>query len=64
MDTAKIFVNGGGQAVSLLKNYRFHTSEDNIDHWDNLLSSLELFTDDFLSVPFEPLPLEDRKTII
>ena len=72
MDTAKIFSNGGSQAVRLPKNYRFDTSEVYInqignvvllippnDRWQSLLASLNQFTDDFLSEPIDVLPLDE-----
>ena len=72
MDTAKIFNNGGSQAVRLPKNYRFDTSEVYVnqignvvmliptnDRWQTLLGSLNLFTEDFLSAPMETLPVDD-----
>ena len=76
MEIAKIFSNGGSQAVRLPKNYRFETSEVYInqignvvmlfptnDRWQSLLSSLSLFTDDFLSEPIEPLPIDEPEDI-
>ena len=72
METAKIFSNGGSQAVRLPKNYRFDTSEVYVnqignvvlliptnDRWQSLLASLTQFTDDFLSDPIEALPLNE-----
>ena len=72
MDTAKIFSNGGSQAVRLPKNYRFDTSEVYVnqignvvllipinDRWQSLLTSLTQFTDDFLSEPVEALPPDE-----
>ena len=72
MDIAKVFTNGGSQAVRLPKNYRFDTSEvfvnqiGNVvmliptnDRWQSLLASLPLFTDDFLSEPIETLPIDE-----
>lgn len=77
MDTAKVFTNGGSQAVRLPKNYRFDSSEvyvnqiGNIvmlipvnDRWQSLLDSLPLFTDDFLSEPVEALPLDKTEEIL
>ena len=76
MDVAKIFSNGGSQAVRLPKNYRFQEEEvlvnriGNIvmlipknDHWQGLLASLDLFTEDFLPEKPAPLPLEEREEI-
>ena len=77
METAKIFTNGGSQAVRLPKQYRFNSEEviinriSNIvmlipkdDQWENTLRSLDMFTDDFLANPIEPLPLENREAIL
>lgn len=77
MDTAKVFSNGGSQAVRLPKNCRFSDDEVFVNRigdvvilfpkearWTNLLSSLDLFTDDFLSDEIEQLPLEDREAIL
>ena len=76
METAKIFTNGGSQAVRLPKNCRFSdggvfitlTGNDVIlspntkeDRWSSLLDSLDLFTDDFLAEEIDPLPLEERE---
>ena len=77
MEKAKIFTNGGSQAVRLPKQYRFNSEEviinriGNIvmlipkdDQWENTLRSLDMFTDDFLANPIEPLPLENREAIL
>ena len=77
MDTAKVFSNGGSQAVRLPKNCRFTDDEVFVNHignvvilfpkearWTNLLSSLNMFTDDFLSNAIEQLPLEEREVIL
>lgn len=77
MDTAKVFTNGGSQAVRLPKTCRFSDDEifvnriGNIvilfpkeDRWSSLLASLDMFTDDFLSDEIETLPLEERETIL
>ena len=77
METAKIFTNGGSQAVRLPKQYRLNSEEviinriGNIvmlipkdDQWENTLRSLDMFTDDFLANPIEPLPLENREAIL
>ena len=76
METAKVFNNGGSQAIRLPKDRRFSESEvlvnriGNVvilfpreDRWQNLLTSLDLFTDDFLSEPVESLPLSEREEI-
>lgn len=77
MDTAKIFSNGGSQAVRLPKNYRFDSSEVYVnqignvvmliptnDRWQSLLTSLSLFTDDFLSEPIESPPIGEPEDIL
>ena len=77
MDTAKIFTNGGSQAVRLPKSCRFSEDEVYVNHignivmlipkedrWASLMASLDLFTDDFLSDEIESLPIEERKAIV
>ena len=77
METAKIFTNGGSQAVRLPKNYRFDDDEvfvkkiGNIvmlfptdDKWQSMLASLDLFTEDFLAEKIDSLPLESREDIV
>ena len=64
MLTAKIFQNGRSQAVRLPKEYRFNESEvlthkigdvlmifpkSQEDNWNMLLTSLDLFSDDFMA---------------
>lgn len=62
MMTAKVFENGRSQAVRLPKDFRFSESEVAInmvgsvvmmmpksDPWTGFLSSLDLFTDDFMA---------------
>ena len=76
METAKVFNNGGSQAIRLPKDCRFSESEvlvnriGNVvilfpreDRWQNLLTSLDLFTDDFLSEPVKSLPLSEPEEI-
>ena len=77
METAKIFTNGGSQAVRLPKTCRFNDDEVLVNHigdivilfpkedrWQSLLRSLDLFTDDFLAENIQSLPPEDRAVII
>jgi antitoxin VapB len=67
MDTARLFKNGGSQAVRLPQGYRFVgekvfikkigevvllISEDN--PWQPLLESLELFTEEFMAEREQP----------
>ena len=74
MDTAKIFTNGGSQAVRLPKNCRFKDDEVFVkrignlvilipkeEKWQGLLDSLDLFTDDFLAEEIPDLPVEERE---
>lgn len=64
MLTAKIFQNGRSQAVRLPKEYRFNETEvlthkvgdvvmlfpkSQEDSWNMLLTSLDLFSDDFMA---------------
>ncbi len=77
MDTARVFTNGGSQAVRLPKTCRFDDDEVMInrignvvmiypkeDRWASLLASLDMFTDDFLSEPIESLPVQEREDIL
>lgn len=74
METAKVFTNGGSQAVRLPRSCRFKEDEvlvkrvGNIvmlipqeERWQSLLASLDMFTDDFLAEPVESLPLTERE---
>lgn len=76
METAKIFNNGGSQAVRLPKSCRFNSDEVLVNHigsivmlfpkedrWQSLLNSLDLFTEDFLSEQIPNLPMDDREVI-
>ena len=73
METAKVFTNGGSQAVRLPKTCRF--SGDEVlakrigsivilmpvnDPWGAMLDSLDSFTPDFLAGGVEDLPLQER----
>jgi len=73
MDTAKIFQNGNSQAVRLPKTYRLKGKEAYItkvgdaivllpkkNKWDSLISSLDKFSDDFMSER-KQLDLENRE---
>ena len=73
MDTARIFTNGGSQAVRLPKDCRFSDDEVLVnrigsivilmpkdDPWRSMLDSLSLFTEDFLADGIEDLPLQER----
>ena len=73
METAKIFSNGGSQAVRLPKNCRFEDDEVLVNRigdvvvlmpknrkWSSIAAGLSLFTEDFLKDGIEALPLQER----
>ena len=73
METAKVFINGGSQAVRLPKTCRFETDEVVVnrigkvvilvpkdDPWAAMMQSLDMFTDDFLADGIEDLPVQER----
>ena len=73
VEVAKIFSNGGSQAVRLPKNCRFDQDEvlvsriGNVvilmpknDPWAPMMKSLDMFTDDFLADGIEDLPVQER----
>ena len=73
MDTAKVFANGGSQAVRLPKDCRFSGDEVLVnrigsvvilmpkdDPWQSMLDSLPLFTEDSLAEGIEALPVQER----
>ena len=73
MTVAKLFQNGGSQAVRLPKEYRFEGNEvlisrvgdvvvmvPRLAYWDTMLKSLDLFTDDFMDGDSESLLPEER----
>ncbi|MBQ3763097.1 MAG: AbrB/MazE/SpoVT family DNA-binding domain-containing protein [Clostridia bacterium] len=75
METAKIFTNGGSQAVRLPRDCRFEASEvfakrignavilmpKDDKPWATMLMGLELFSEDCLSDGAEDLPPEERE---
>ena len=76
METAKVFMNGGSQAVRLPKSCRFDQDEvivnrvGNIvilmskdDPWAAMIKSLDMFTDDYLSDSAEDLPVQERDAL-
>ena len=76
METAKIFTNGGSQAVRLPKSCRFDQDEVLVnrigkavillpkeDPWAAALQGLRLFTDDFLSGGIDDLPVQERNSL-
>ena len=76
METAKIFNNGGSQAVRLPKEYRFEDKEVLVNKIGNIvllipkderavtgiINSLDMFTEDFMENR-QDLPLEEREEI-
>ena len=76
METAKIFNNGGSQAVRLPKEYRFKDKEILVNKIGNIvllipkderavtgiINSLDMFTEDFMENR-QDLPLEEREEI-
>ena len=76
MEYAKVFTNGGSQAVRLPKTCRFGEKEVLVkkignavllmqkdDPWATMLAGLELFTDDFLKDGVEDLPVQERQQL-
>ena len=72
METAKLFTNGGSQAVRLPKSCRFDDDEVYVnrvgkavillpknDPWSTVLMGLSMFSDDFMN-GYEDLPVEER----
>lgn len=73
MEVAKIFTNGGSQAVRLPKNCRFNDGEvlatrigdlvilmPKDDEWAEAKLGLKMFSKDFLSDGLDDLPLQER----
>ena len=73
MEVAKVFSNGGSQAVRLPKNCRFDQDEVLVnrigsvvilmpknDPWAPMMQSLDMFTEDFLADGIEDLPVQER----
>ena len=74
MESARVFTNGGSQAVRLPKSCRFEDSEVLVNRigdvvilmprknaWESVISGLSMFTDDFLTQEIEDLPLQERE---
>ena len=74
METAKIFTNGGSQAVRLPKDCRFKEKEVTVkkigdsvllmpkdNPWSTMLVGLDFFTEDFLNDGIEDLPVQERQ---
>jgi antitoxin VapB len=73
MYTAKIFTNGGSQAVRLPKEYQFSSNEVLVNRvgdvvmlfppdrgWDIMEESLKHFTPDFMAERDQPSAAEER----
>ncbi len=76
MEYAKVFSNGGSQAVRLPKACRFDQDEVLVnrigkavillpkdDPWATMLQGLNLFTEDFLADGVADLPVQERKSL-
>lgn len=76
MEVAKVFMNGGSQAVRLPRNCRFQEEEvlvkriGNVvllmppdDPWSTMMEGLDLFTEDFLAEEIEDLALEEGPSL-
>ena len=76
MMTAKLFENGRSQAVRLPKECRFNGDEVAISQvgdavillpkenkWSGFLSSLDLFSDDFMSEGREQPAMQERESL-
>ena len=76
MYTAKIFTNGGSQAVRLPKEYQFATGEVLVNRvgdvvmlfppdrgWDIMAQSLDQFTPDFMAERDQPRVAEEREPL-
>ena len=76
MEYAKVFTNGGSQAVRLPKSCRFEQDEVLVnrigkavillpkeDPWTGMMQGLSLFTDDFLAQGVDDLPVQERKNL-
>ena len=73
MEYAKVFTNGGSQAIRLPKTCRFKEKEVMVkrigsavllmqkdDPWASMMAGLELFTDDCLRQEPDDLPVQER----
>ena len=76
VETAKVFTNGGSQAVRLPKDFRFDTDEVDVNRigeivilvpkenrWAGLLQSLDMFTDDLMKAGRGDLKTEEREAL-
>lgn len=76
MEKAKLFMNGGSQAVRLPREYRFEGDEVMIkkignivmlipedDPWEMMMAGINGLSEDFLKDGIEDLPPEEREKI-
>ena len=76
MMTAKIFENGGSQAVRLPKEYRFDSNEVSVnkignivllspklDKWESALQAIDMFSEDYMADGREDRKVQDREEL-
>ena len=76
MMTAKIFENGGSQAVRLPKEYRFDSKEVSVnkignivllspklDKWESVLQALDMFSEDYMADGRADLRPQEREEL-
>ena len=76
MMTAKIFENGGSQAVRLPKEYRFDSNEVSVnkignivllspksDKWESVLQALDMFSEDYMADGRADLRPQEREEL-
>lgn len=76
MMTAKIFENGGSQAVRLPKEYRFDSNEVSVnkignivllspklDKWESVLQAIDMFSDDYMADGRADLRPQEREEL-
>ena len=76
MEIAKVFTNGGSQAVRLPKGCRFEGEEvlanrvgkivilmPKDDPWGSMLQGLDMFSDDFIKNGIEDLQIQERSAL-
>ena len=76
MMTAKIFENGGSQAVRLPKEYRFDSNEVSVnkignivllspklDKWESVLQAIDMFSEDYLADGRADLKVQEREEL-
>ena len=76
MMTAKIFENGGSQAVRLPKEYRFDSNEVSVnkignivllspklDKWESVLQAIDMFSEDYMADGRADLRPQEREEL-